>query len=258
MSLLGSIAYKLTPTRLFNGLRVVRDPGLLLPFDNITYCQDGLATAHNADFVREPRFARAYRKGEETGSWGAAQVHWRAYVACWAAERATQLEGDFVECGVNRGGLSRTVMEYIDFRSMKDRKFYLLDTYEGLAEQYISEDEKRLGRTAGGYADCYDAVKETFRPFENAVIIKGTVPDTLAEVKGEKVAYLSIDMNCAEPEIAAVEFFWDKLVSGAATVLDDYGWADHIVQKHAFDEFARRRSVPILGLPTGQAVILKP
>ncbi|HEY2846595.1 MAG TPA: TylF/MycF/NovP-related O-methyltransferase [Pyrinomonadaceae bacterium] len=257
MSLLGLIAYKLIPTRIFNGLRVVRSPDLILPFENVTYCQDGLATAHNAEFMRDERFARAYWKGYETGSWGGVNIHWRAFVACWAAERAVHLEGDFVECGVNRGGLSRTVIEYVGADVFKDRKYYLLDTYEGLIEDLISEEEAKLGRKAGGYAECYDAVRTTFAPFENAVVIRGRVPETLSEVKAEKVAYLSIDMNCAEPEIAAAEFFWDKLVSGAAMVLDDYGWTDHIVQKRAFDQFAKKRNVPILGLPTGQGLILK-
>jgi O-methyltransferase len=77
-------------------------------------------------------------------------------------------------------------------------------------------------------------------------------------VRAEKVCYLSIDMNCAEPEIAAAEFFWDKMVTGAAMILDDYGWLGQGVQKRAFDDFARRKRVPLLCLPTGQGLILKP
>jgi hypothetical protein len=77
-------------------------------------------------------------------------------------------------------------------------------------------------------------------------------------VDTENVAFLSIDMNAREPEIAAAEFFWDRLVHGAAMVLDDYGWRKHVAQRIAFDEFARRRNVPLLALPTGQGLILKP
>ena len=65
-------------------------------------------------------------------------------------------------------------------------------------------------------------------------------------------------MNCAVPEIAAAEYFWDKLVSGAVIVLDDYGWVCHIEQKLAFDEFASRKNVQVLVLPTGQGLIFKP
>ena len=96
-----------------------------------SYDQDGLWTVHNCDFMKEARFTGAYEAGESTGSWHGMQIHWRAYVACWAANKAAAVEGDFVECGVNRGGLARAVIEYVDFGRLKKR-FYLLDTFSGL------------------------------------------------------------------------------------------------------------------------------
>ncbi len=108
------------------------------------------------------------------------------------------------------------------------------------------------------YADCYSEVTRTFKEFKNVQIIKGVVPDTLALVPSKKIAFLSIDMNCAAPEIAAAEYFWEKLSSGAVIVLDDYGWARHIEQKRAFDRFASERGVSVLSLPTGQGLIFKP
>jgi hypothetical protein len=65
-------------------------------------------------------------------------------------------------------------------------------------------------------------------------------------------------MNCVEPEIQAANYFWDKLVSGAVMILDDYGFGPHIEQKKAFDIFAKEKKVEILSLPTGQAIIFKP
>lgn len=227
-----------------------------LIYGKATYNQDGLLTVHNADFMREPRFRAAYELGKATGSWDG-DLHWRAYVICWAADKARKLEGDYVECGVNRGGFSLTAMTYINFQELS-KTFYLLDTFSGLDEALLTEAEKARGIKAGGYAPCYDDVVRTFKDYENVHIIKGTVPDTLPQVKAEKVCYLSIDMNSVRPEIAAVEYFWDKVVSGGVFVLDDYGWRRHIEQKHAFDEFARQKDVLILPLPTGQGLILKP
>src|SRR5262245_59997527 len=110
-------------------------------YGKATYNQDGLVTTHNADFMREPRFARAYEAGQKTGSWTFGDLHWLAYIVCWAAERGASLEGDFVECGVNRGGYALTVINYVNFETLP-KKFYLLDTYEGLVERYISPEEK--------------------------------------------------------------------------------------------------------------------
>lgn len=228
-----------------------------LPYGRLTYNQDGLATIHNCDFINDKRFLKAYEAGEATGSWGASAIHWRVFVACWAAQKGMSIEGDFVECGVNRGGLASAVLEYTQLNKTS-RRFFLLDTFEGLVDRYLTAEEKALGIRAGGYEDCYDAVKKTFSNYSNVIIVRGAVPETLKEVSSSKIAYLSIDMNCVAPEIAAAEYFWGRLSSGAVIVLDDYGWARHITQKKAFDQFATDRAVQVLPLPTGQGIIIKP
>src|SRR5678816_2835888 len=143
----------------------------------LTYNQDGLASVHNADFMKSPLFVESYALGKSTGSWGESDVHWRAFVACWAADKAKTLPGDFVECGVNKGGLSRTVINYIDFNSL-GKKFYLLDTFAGLSEKYISDTERDRGIEPGGYEECFADVCKTFENF-NVQIIRGSVPHTL-------------------------------------------------------------------------------
>lgn len=214
---------------------------------------------HNSDFLRDPLFIESYRLGKQTGSWGSVDPYWRAYIVCWAASNAAHLDGDFVECGVNKGGYARAIMHYTDFPSL-GKTFYLLDTFRGLSEKYLSEAEKHREdrrHLLTAYDESYEAVRETFRGFPVA-IIRGTVPETLPLVKAERVAFLSIDMNNALPEVAAAEFFWDRLVSGGVIVHDDYGFAPCIEQKFALDQFARERDVRVLALPTGQGLIFKP
>ena len=247
------------PEPLAKIIRCIGAPDKFLHFPDATYAQDGLVTRHNADFMRDTRFAESYRLGRATGSWPGGEPAWRTYVACWAAEKVVGLEGDFVECGVNRGGMSRAVCHYVGFAKLAKR-FWLLDTYHGLSDELISEEERGQGRTNSQdyYTECLDAVQETFRPYPNVRIVQGVIPGTLEQVTAERVGYLSIDMNCVAPEIAAAEYFWDKLVSGAVMVLDDYGFELHEPQKRAFDEFARKRGVAVLSMPTGQGLIFKP
>jgi O-methyltransferase len=239
-------------------LRLFRLPQSIIYFQGpATYKEDGMIVRRNADFLKDPTFVQAYQLGQATGSWQNFKVYWRLHVILWAAKHASQLEGDFIECGVFRGGYSRAIIDYIDFAKLP-KKFYLMDTYEGLVSDYITDDEKALGIDLIQYNPSYEDVKKTFAPFANVVIIKGAIPETLEQAQTDKVAYLSIDMNNVLPEIAAIEYFWDKLVQGGIVVLDDYGFTSHLQQKLAFDEFAKRVGVLILTLPTGQGLILKP
>jgi hypothetical protein len=223
----------------------------------VTYCTDSLVTSNNCDFINEPRFASAYAAALATNPWDGFTLQWRVYLCCWFADHVKHLEGDFVECGVNTGAYSRAVIEYLNFNSTS-KTFYLLDTYEGLVRNLVSEEELAAGIDVyfNHYGNVYEQVKKTFAPF-NAKIIKGIVPDTLPQCTAEKICYLSLDMNCVYPEIAAINYFWDKLVRGAVIILDDYGFPMHIHQKQAFDAFAKEKNVDILTLPTGQGIMFR-
>jgi O-methyltransferase len=219
-----------------------------------TYAEDGLIAARIIDFLCTEKFTAAYEMGKSTGSWGSMELRWRVFVACWAAQHAKSLPGDFVECGVSRGGLARAVVEYVDFGHL-DKTFYLLDSYCGIPEEMKSTS----AHLPFGYSECFEAVRQTFAQFSNVRVIRGIVPKTLADVDSNRIAYLSIDMNCVEPEIAAAEFFWDKISAGGLILLDDYCYSEHYkLQNKAFDEFAARRNVQVLALPTGQGLIFKP
>ena len=224
----------------------------------LKYAADSVVTSNNADFMQEPRFRAAYNAAVATGPGEHFNMPWRVYIVCTLADIVKDLPGDFVECGVNSGACSRAVIDYVDFQRM-DKTFYLLDTYDGLVPDQIRESERKegIGDYLGAYKNMYERAKETFGPFRTK-IIKGMVPDTLKECDAERICYLSIDMNVVEPEIAAANFFWPKLVKGGVIILDDYGFPRHIEQKLAFDKFAREKNVSILYLPTGQGIIFKP
>jgi O-methyltransferase len=229
------------------------------------YNSDGLMV-YNKDvaFLRDERFMSAYRRGVHSGhklgrgAGGDIHIEWRAHVACWAATRACALPGAFVECGVNTGVLSLAVCEYIDFNAT-GKDFYLFDTFAGIPESQMCDAERTTqgSKNIELYEECYEVARANFAPYHRTHLMRGLVPDTLPSVKIDQVCYLSIDMNIVYPEIAALEYFWDKLVPGAAVLFDDYGWKSHYLQKQAIDEFGASKGVPILLLPTGQGLIIK-
>lgn len=227
------------------------------------YDFDGLRTdpriIHNHDFMRDPKFSRAYQRGVEANRLDH-KYYWRVHTVLWAARHALNIEGDFVECGVNRGMLSSAIVDYLDWNSL-NKSFYLFDTFNGIDESQVTEEEFSKGNMPHFrmcYEECYDDVVKNFINYDRINIIKGSVPSTLNNVSIDRVAFLSIDMNNATPEIAAVRHFWPLMSSGAMVVLDDYGFVSYEAQKRAHDALAEEFGVSILALPTGQGVMLKP
>lgn len=221
-----------------------------------------------ADFLEDPHFMEAYRFAmggaagflQRIGAVPDVRHEWPVLVGCWAAWHGRHLPGDFVECGTNTGILSMAICKYVDFNRL-DKFFYLFDTYCGIPSEQMSESEKSLGREAlskAVYRDSFETAQKNFAPFPRVQLVRGKVPDTLPTVPIHRVAYLSIDMNIIFPEIAALEYFWDKLSPGAPVILDDYGKAKFVEQKCAMDAFSARRGLKILNLPTGQGLLIKP
>lgn len=241
---------------------VIKNEYYLLPKKRVTYSHDLLYTFHNADFLKDPLFIESYNLGKKTDEnrlLNNYDIEWRIHVLCWAAFHASHLKGDFVDCGVYTGIFARSVINYIDF-AKTNKRYYLLDTFSGLSEKYSSKKELKRNRKMeyDKRGDIYNKVKETFKDF-NVKIIKGPVPETLNQVDSNKICYLSIDMNCVQPEIHALNFFWDKMVKGGVIILDDYGYSNSTNdQKEAHDKFARSKNVQILSLPTCQGLIIKP
>jgi hypothetical protein len=213
-----------------------------------TYNGDGLLTVHNCDFLDEPRFRQAYAKGLEFLPDGPnrTDIRWRAHMCCWAATRALQLDGDFVECGVWYGILSRTIAEYTSFAAQK-RNFYLVDTFGALETPGLEQYDR----------DVYDLVQRRFSGFPNVHLVRGKVPDILPSIPSARIAYLSIDMNGVEPERAALRYFYDKVVPGGVIYLDDYGWRGFEAQKAMMDGFFADKPEKILQTPSGQGVVVK-
>ena len=97
----------------------------------------------------------------------------------------------------------------------------------------------------------------TFLNGKNVSLIEDSIPETLLQVRAEEIAYLHLDVNCSLPEIAAIRFFWERLVPGAFVLIDDYAFYGYVSEKIAMDRFAQEKGIKILSLPTGQGLVVK-
>jgi hypothetical protein len=235
-----------------------------LPRNAKVYDWDGLSSIHNHDFMIDPAFVKAYQRGLKSGG-VELHIYWRVHVALWAARAASMLDGDFIECGVNAGIISSTIMEYLNWNSL-NKKFYLFDTFSGIDPRFVTEEEKSQGKLeynkrimeSGGYAMDAEPVKKNFSQWHNVEIVQGAIPETLNRVSIQRIAFVHLDMNCAIPEYEAIKHFWPRMVPGALLLLDDYAFFGYESQKKAMDQFAAEAKISILSLPTGQGLAIKP
>jgi hypothetical protein len=176
------------------------------------HAHDGLYTYNLARFAEDPGFQAAYARGIQAGHGVDPQTEWRIHVALWAARQAAQAEGDFVECGVNAGFTSSAILHHLDW-NRRGKAFYLVDTFAGPVLSQFSGEEVRRGRrkvaeeaaAGGGYVTDLDRIRANYAEWPGVRIVQGAVPDVLAHLPVDRVAFLHLDMNCAAPERAALE-----------------------------------------------------
>jgi O-methyltransferase len=153
---------------------------------------------------------------------------------------ANKIAGDFVECGVWRGG-NLMIAKDLCRQSEVGRKFYLFDTFTGMSAPTAADtthsgadasatyrERVREGHVDWVYASL-DDVRESFRRAnlldDQVIFVKGKVEDTLADKRNvpEKIALLRLDTDFYESTRAELEVLYPRLVSGGVLIVDDYG-----------------------------------
>jgi hypothetical protein len=236
------------------------------------YDEDNLATVHNHDFVNDPAFCAALAVSRSSplvqrhpGCW---HGRWNIHVVFWAARHALALGGNIIQLGVCEGAEASAILEYTATANWGDQRMILVDTFTGVPEELWSAEEIKAGANSAQWfykeaGDLFDYVRDRFAAWPQVTVMRGMVPDCLHALKDiERIGLLMLDMNCAAPERAAAEFFWDRILPGGIILSDDYGHSQpgvgFIEQKRAFDEFAKSKNVAVLTLPTGHGMIVRP
>jgi len=216
------------------------------------FANDMLITLdRNTSFLEDVPYIQAFNAAaqDETDH----SLLWRLHVLCWCARNSLRVEGDFVECGVYRGMSAAVAARYLDFGS-QSRAWYLYDTFTGIPADHL--DPGHVNPDYFQAPGLYEAAVQRFAEYPNVHVIRGRIPEILAERAPEKVAFLHLDMNSAAAEAAALEFFAGRFSPGAFVVLDDYGWRGYRAQKLEADRIFGRLGKPIMELPTGQGMVM--
>lgn len=233
----------------FTGQRNIIDRG------EASLMADEMATTRYVAFMHDDKFRSSYENAfslidkKTTDSIRITNVYWRAHIVTWAAKQAIKIEGDFVECGVWWGFLSKIICDYTNFEQIKNKRFHLIDTWGDPNHENLENKTKYTD-------DIFHLVKERFKKYPNVNLIRGCVPEILEEVPIKKIAYLSLDMNGYIAERATLERYYDIITPGGIIYFDDYGWG-YPKLRETVDEFFKDKPETLLHFPSGNSIVIK-
>ncbi len=175
---------------------------------------------------------------------------------------ANRIEGDFVECGVWRGGSAMAVALALNGLGEQGRHLHLYDTYSGMtaptaedvdfngkpalpkfAKRQLSEDSSEWCRSP--LDDVKASMARTGYPPEKIHYIEGRVEDTLpARAPPGKISILRLDTDWYKSTRHELEQLYPSLSQGGVLLLDDYGhWQG---ARKAVDEYIAEQRLPLL------------
>jgi len=182
------------------------------------------------------------------------------------------IEGDFMECGVWKGGSVHLMARVLLDEDVSDRDIYLFDTFAGMTEP-TEKDVDASGRSAkermessskkawiwaiSPREEVEQGLQTLDYPQERFHLVEGPVEETIPEHAPERIALLRLDTDWYESTRHELEHLWDRLVPGGVMVIDDYG--SFKGSREATDEFFGRFDTPPFLQRAGNArVVVKP
>lgn len=173
---------------------------------------------------------------------------------------SNRIAGDFVECGVWRGGSAMLMALTALSLSDADRSIWLYDTFSGMT---VPDEHDMSAMSGESAADIMAAnARDENNPFwgiaPRAVVeanmastswskhrlhlVEGDVLDTLPGNMPEKIALLRLDTDWYQSTLHELQTLYPRLCSGGVLIIDDFGYwtgARRAVEEY-FSQFAHR------------------
>ena len=164
------------------------------------------------------------------------------YSAVAACEK---VQGDMAEAGVYRGGTAAVMLA-----ASKSKRLHLFDTFEGLPH---GEGKFEKGEWLGSADD----VRANLKSWEGRIELhKGFFPASAAGLESARFSFVHLDLDLYDSTLAALEWFWPRLLPGGILLSHDYPLVPGVVR--AFQEFFEHKTQPFIPLSGNQCLAVKP
>jgi O-methyltransferase len=168
------------------------------------------------------------------------------------------VKGDFVECGVYKGGSMMAVALTLMAQGVNDRELYLFDTFEGMPAPEDRDidvhgkpalevfSKKKISDVSSTWVnaaleDVKQAMASTGYPMQRMHFVKGLVENTIPAQAPESIALLRLDTDWYRSTIHELTHLYPRLSPKGVIIVDDYGHFKGA--REAVDEFFRKRKL---------------
>jgi O-methyltransferase/8-demethyl-8-(2,3-dimethoxy-alpha-L-rhamnosyl)tetracenomycin-C 4'-O-methyltransferase len=172
------------------------------------------------------------------------------------------INGDFVECGVWRGGTGIIIKKLLQKYNNSNKQIFLLDSYEGmenleksnsleetdkldeLCSNILNDAEKYFGKKL--IETNYDEVKNNLKHFgcydDKIILLKGWFNNEFPFDNINTISLLRLDCDYYYPTKICLEKLYNKISKGGFIILDEY-YLEFMGEKNAVDEFRSKNNI---------------
>jgi len=154
------------------------------------------------------------------------------------------IPGEFVECGVAKGGSAALVgLTLLQMRAKRD--LWLFDTFAGLPKPSKDDPDYEIADLYTG--TCFASQEEVRASLQSLGVtadihfVPGLFQDTVQGAAIQSISLLHLDGDWYESVKTCLHGLYDKVSPGGVIQFDDYGhWAG---ARKAVDEFMKERGI---------------
>jgi SAM-dependent methyltransferase len=198
------------------------------------------------DFHSHPDFAEAYRLFTQNDPFRGLDFARIWSIVLNAKQALTKCAGSLAELGVYQGQSSALLSFYA---KQFERKIYLLDTFEGFAQQQYEEGMGE-GKQAAFKDVSLESAHAVVGRYEGNRWVVGMFPNSITEeMRNDTYAFVSIDCDIYEPIVEGLRFFWPRMSAGGMIFIHDYSSGYWPGATRAVDEFCTQNAIAGCLLP---------
>jgi len=174
-----------------------------------------------------------------------------AYNLASLATSTWTIDGEVAEIGSYEGVSAKLIGKYKD----PDKRFYVIDSFEGLPE--VSDVDREGGFSEGAFKSrsSVEDVRRYLAHVPNVTVLQGFFPErNAAALENLRFSLVHLDIDLQQPTLDCLDFFYPRMAPGGVIISHDFHTPGI---RGAFKTFLEDKPEIAIELMEHQGVIVK-